>query len=359
MNVAFLMKSVSGYFAACLGSLARLEDINVLVICKEPSPKAPYDITEITPDGAQTQTYRSLPDGQTIATLLREFEVDVVAVSGWRIQAFRFALRKLSSDTLRVLLMDNQWIGTFKQRCGVIIAPRYILSQYDIAFLPGHNQEIFAKKLGFRNHQIWRGLYSCDYERFANHTGPQIVRDNSFLFVGRLAEEKGIGTLAKAYAAYRQESKHPWRLNVYGTGPEGGQLQQMPGVRMNGFVQPRKLPQIYRRGGCFILPSLFEPWGVVIHEATASGLPVICSATCGAAPHLVEDGVNGYLVEPANASELAEAMHRYSSLGRAEQERMSQMSSILASRYTPTRWATLFDQRARETIRRRTLKRFA
>jgi len=44
-------------------------------------------------------------------------------------------------------------------------------------------------------------------------------------------------------------------------------------VHDKGFVQPSDLPNIFAQAGVFILPSRYEPWGVVIGEALASGLP--------------------------------------------------------------------------------------
>ena len=65
------------------------------------------------------------------------------------------------------------------------------------------------------------------------------------------------------------------------------------GVEMLGFVQPDDLPAVLERAGCLVLPSRFEPWGVVVHEAAAAGLPIVCTPVCGAATRLVLDGYNG------------------------------------------------------------------
>lgn len=355
MNVAFLMTSVPGYFAACISSLAALDGTNVLLVCEAPIPAAPYDPAEVTPGGAEVRTFESVPDGPTVVGLLKGFEPDVVVVTGWQVRAFRFALRRLPPGTVRVLMMDNQWLGTVKQWVGVAISPWYLHRLFDIAFLPGHKQEVFANKLGFNNSQIWRGVYSCDYPRFAG--APQPDRQDVFLFVGRFVKEKGVQYLAEAYTAYRRTSENPWGLEVYGTGPEAYRFDGIEGIEKNDFAQPSDLPRVYRRSGCLVLPSLFEPWGAVVHEATSSGLPVICSTACGAAPYLVEDGVNGYLVEPGNAAELTEALQRFSSLEPARRQQMGDMSSRLAARYTPERWASLFRERAERAVSRKSESR--
>jgi glycosyltransferase involved in cell wall biosynthesis len=352
MNIAFLMKSVPGYFSACVETLAAKDQTRVMMICESPAPDAPFDINEVSPNGAELHLYATLPSGKHLRQVVEAFEPDVVVTAGWQIGPFRYVLKHLPAGTLRVLLMDNQWLGTPKQRVGVLIASRYLHPLYDIAFLPGRNQEVFANKLGFRSRQIWRGAYTCDYDLFASGaTGEE--RHRSFVFVGRLVKEKGIGTLADAYARYRDNCSDPWSLDVYGAGPERGVLEEREGVRLLGFAQPSTLPKVYGSAGCFVLPSLFEPWGTVVHEAAAAGSPIICTTACGSAPHLVEDGANGYLVEPRSAEDLSNAMIKFSALPAGARNEMGEMSSVLARRYTPNRWAELFRERAGEALDQR------
>ena len=58
----------------------------------------------------------------------------------------------------------------------------------------------------------------------------------------------------------------------------------------------------------FVLPSRHDGWGVVVNQAIAAGLPVICSDAVGAAADLVSNGVNGYVFPSGNVEQLAEAM---------------------------------------------------
>ncbi len=52
-----------------------------------------------------------------------------------------------------------------------------------------------------------------------------------------------------------------------------------------------------QKSGCFILPSIFEPWAVVIHEFACAGLPIIATEVCGATPHFVINGFNGLSIK--------------------------------------------------------------
>lgn len=110
----------------------------------------------------------------------------------------------------------------------------------------------------------------------------------------------------------------PWEMAGHGglTAPKlppyGGQVGtpggRGPTVFFPGFRQIDELPRFYAHAGCFIHPALEEPWGLVINEAMACGLPVLSSNNVGAAEELVDDDVNGWKFDPANVEELARLM---------------------------------------------------
>lgn len=352
MRCVFLMKTLSGFFSRCIEALASFPDIEILVICEAPRTDAPYEPEEVTPAGVEVRNWNSPPDGQELLKAVSDFDPQVVLICGWEIQPYRHVALKLSGRALRVLYMDNQWLATPKQYLGVATSRLYIHPYFDIAFLPGRNQEVFATKLGFGAGQIWRGACSCDYDRFAGAATAvnEEARRLSFVFVGRLVSEKGVDTLAEAYAGYRSASPNPWGLEIYGTGPMAGLFDGAEGVALKGFVQPRDLAGILSTAGCLVIPSRFEPWGAVIHEATASRLPVICTNRCGAAPHLVEDGANGYVIEPGNPRMLTRALLRISEVDQGELAEMRIVSERLAGRYTPKLWAKNFRTRSIEAI---------
>jgi len=91
--------------------------------------------------------------------------------------------------------------------------------------------------------------------------------------------------------------------------------------------------------GAFILPSRFEPWGVVVQEATAAGLPLICSNKVGASVHLLQDYFNGFSFMSGNSNQLMERMTAVSCMEREEIRRMRLNSSELSKQFSPARWA--------------------
>lgn len=296
---------------------------------------APFDDAELT-EGLDAVGWSAEPDEDLLMRQLEAFQPDVLVVNSWHISAYMKAARRWRGRALRIVVMDHQWHGTPKQWLGRLTRNLYIQPAFDGAFLPGDEQAIFARYLGFKQHEIITGLNTCDDPFF---TGPQDPPQNSFLFVGRLVDTKGVDILAAAYRRYRELVEDPWPLVVAGIGPMDEQLKAVDGVELLGFVTPAELPAVMASTGCLLLPSRFEPWGVVVQEAAAAGQAVVCTSSCGAASRLVLDGYNGRVVTPGRADELAAAMVWVASADPERRREMSVRSSQLALQYTPKRWA--------------------
>ena len=133
------------------------------------------------------------------------------------------------------------------------------------------------------------------------------------LFVARLIGAKGPATLVAAQALLEARGAAPW-LVLVGDGPEAKTLREFTATRrlsrvvFAGSRQPSELPSLYAAADLFVLPSLHEPWGVVVNEAMAAGLPLVLTDRVGAAPDLLQDGVNGRLVPAGDAARLADAV---------------------------------------------------
>ncbi len=348
VRIAILWQRLSGYSHAAFTALGAL-GADVVVHHLAGEAHAPFDEAAIT-QGLRTRAWSGVPDPDEVEAAIAEFDPHALLVSSWHISAYRRAARRRRGRSLRVLCMDNQWWATPKQVLGVATSPLLVRPAYDAAFVPGEQSAAFARRLGFPDERIIRGMYSCDHSRFdgvAERRGDELPA-SAFVFVGRLVAEKGVDVLADAYRAYRELVDDPWPLLVGGVGPESDRLAGIAGVDMLGFVQPHALPDLLARSGCLVLPSRFEPWGVVVHEATSAGLPVVCTSVCGAASRLVLDGYNGVVVSPGDVGGLARALVRISGAADAERTSMSRASRSLALQFTPERWANHVARRVTE-----------
>ena len=135
------------------------------------------------------------------------------------------------------------------------------------------------------------------------------------LYVGRIVREKGIFTLLDALEKLRKQGKDVSLVYV-GEGPLKEDLAKEvlrrklnDRVTLAGFVDEKKLVSLYNSSDVFVLPSHYEPFGMVVLEAMASRIPVVVSDV-GGLSEIVEDGVTGVKVPAYNPSALAEGILR-------------------------------------------------
>jgi len=342
VKVAILWTRLSGYLNACLKELAGRDGVELFVSHQMPSGDAPFDDRQF---GWMTNRlpWRSSTELDGLEQRLRAFAPDILIFAGWHIPAYRTMAKAFANQCWRVMTMDNCWMGTLRQRMSTLIARFYLHPLADAVWLPGERQAVFARKLGFSQRIILRGLYSCDQPAIEV---PHLTRlaegravPRSFLFVGRFVSEKGIDTLAEAYRAYRQATVNPWPLICCGAGPLHSRLTDKPGIQIEGFVQPEQLAALVARAGCLVLPSAFEPWAVVVHEAASAGLLVLASENVGAALHLVQPDYNGFIFAGGDVEGLALLMSRVSAMSNAQLDGMSRNSYSLSRQFSPRRWA--------------------
>ena len=339
LHVAVLWQGMSGYFNACLRSLGATGQVSLRVAYRAPVNDAPFDEAGFS-RFAHEYRWRDKPNRESLSALLGDERLDAVLVCSWNEANYRAFLPELGRQgTTRVLCMDNQWNGTPKQWLGRMTWRQYLRPYYDLVFLPGYRQLQFARRLGFKREHIMRGLYCADTPAFTMPPAWEGERQKTFLFVGRLVPEKGLAILARAYSDYRRSVDDPWPLLIAGAGPQARAFEGIPGVRLLGFLQPGLLPATMWGATALLCPSLFEPWGVVVHEATAAGLIVVCSEAVGAGVHLVQDGYNGFIVPKSETSDLAQAMTALTHAEHSRLESMSRGSILLSKQFSPERWA--------------------
>jgi len=115
-----------------------------------------------------------------------------------------------------------------------------------------------------------------------------------------------------------------------------GNLQpvQHPKIKHCGFVQPENFLAYAQQAGVFVMPSLFEPWGVVLHEFAAMGFPLLASDKVGAIECFLEGNKNGFVV-----NSLKEKMKEMMQLPTEQLNLMGEYSYLLAQKLTPKMWA--------------------
>jgi len=226
---------------------------------------------------------------------------------------------------------------------------------FDFGVAGGKPHARYLAQLGFPPRRIARFYDVVDnvfYQEEAHRARqrPELKRlcglpDCYFLYVGRLSPEKNLSASLRAFARYR-ESGGTWSFVLVGDGPEREALEKqscalglVEHVVFAGLRAAKDTTVYYAFAECFVLPSIREPWGLVVNEAMASGLPLIVSNRCGCCEDLVEAGGNGHLFDPMNDAELAERMLAFSESSREARDKMGKRSLEIIARYSPENWA--------------------
>jgi glycosyltransferase involved in cell wall biosynthesis len=197
----------------------------------------------------------------------------------------------------------SKYIGRFHRRSACVYTPS----------APARDD---LRAMGVKHVQVWgRGV---DIASFSPDRRSQPLRaslgvDQSvvFLHVGRLAAEKGVDVIIRAFALARKLlPARAAKLVVAGTGPEEASLREAagPDVTFLGVLdRARSLPRLYASADAFLFSSLTETLGLVVLEAMASGLPVVATPAGGVADHL-RDNENGIAIGPRDVDGMAKAI---------------------------------------------------
>jgi len=147
--------------------------------------------------------------------------------------------------------------------------------------------------------------YGVDTTRFQ-------ARDESnrgtfrFVFAGLITARKGVPLLIEAWKRLSAMGAELWLIGP--ASPVARRLiPSLPGLRYLGAVPQADMPRLLNQCDAFVFPSFFEGFGLVLLEAMACGLPVI-STNSTAAPDIVTENSDGWIIEPGNLDALISRM---------------------------------------------------
>lgn len=337
MKILYLYAEVMGYTMATIKAMVE-KGAEVHVVHWDEQKLTPYQVVNHDNVHMYPRSTHSLTMLRTLASKLNP---DITVVSGWQDKIYLRVVSELRKQGKIVVSgFDDQWHGRLRQHIAAFLGKfRFFSRYYSHAWVTGVYQYEYARKLGFQKQEILFDLYSADlmlfdsaYEEFLeqkNYNYP-----HKFLFVGRLEPVKGLDCLLRAWRSLDND-RRDWQLYIIGNGSLKEELSNAKDIVIKEFMQPCNLIREVAGSGCFILPSREEPWGVVVHEFAAAGLPIIVSDTVGAASTFLVDGFNGYSFRANNADFLSECMRRVIALSDDQLLFMGKASHELAHRITP------------------------
>jgi glycosyltransferase involved in cell wall biosynthesis len=173
-------------------------------------------------------------------------------------------------------------------------------------------------ELGAAPSRVFRAPHSTNIAPFHAVARERLARGPSdgpttVLHVGRLIPRKGIDRLIRAVASVPPGLSV--RLVLVGGGPQEAELRRLSGdlgiadrVEFRGFVDQPGLPAQYAEADIFAFPTLDDPFGIVVLEAAATGLPCVASPHGGATLDLLRDGESAFVVDPDDTAGWARAL---------------------------------------------------
>jgi len=227
------------------------------------------------------------------------------------------------------------------------------ISECDAFVVPGCSSSLYLQHYGVPPIKIFTAPNAVDIERFYEiaiqaRSSARSIRarrglpSRYFLFSGRLVPEKGIFDLVDAYESLGPSIREHIGLVFAGDGPSFGKLQRYTGklgnVHLLGFLQRDDLARVMAFATGLVLPTHSDTWGLVVNEAMACGLPVVVSRVAGCAADLVQDGWNGFIVNPRERHNLTDVLARLAGDERLC-SRMGQNSLIRIRDFSPQKCA--------------------
>ncbi|RJR35892.1 MAG: glycosyltransferase family 1 protein [Desulfobacteraceae bacterium] len=334
IRVAVVMAWYAPYRVPLLREVARRKEIDLSVIyCARVeagrewklSEKLPFSATFLQPKRITRFEYKhyfgqssSIEYPKGLLTTLRRISPHVVIAYEYHLECMISAIYALMNRCAYVTWSDvteihDAHMGVFR------IVMRKLLLARSKALIGSSSDTLdhICRNFGFPRPRAFLSILSSHLEDFMApaYNDSTATRDDCdtfrLLYVGSLIPRKGIDMLIKAFASFFRAFPHS-SLTIIGSGPEQENLARLvhllgcdAAVEFRRHVPYRSMAQEMARHDVFVLPTRLDVFGLVVAEAMACGLPVICSRNAGAANDLIEG--NGIIIDPDKEEELVHA----------------------------------------------------
>jgi len=281
---------------------------------------------------------------------LNSIKPDVIILGGYSYSACWAAFLWARINSRKIILWSSSNADDRKRTKLKEKLKTFLVGKCDAANVYGQRSRDYLVKLGIQKDRIFITGNTTDNNFYYNQTRklkkdrPALcskcnIPEHNFLYIGRFSPEKNILSLLNAYRRLKAE-KCNWGLILTGAGPQKEDIESfikkyaLKDVYMPGFKQKEEMPLYLAISDVLILPSTYEPWGLVVNEAMASGLPVLVSKKCGCYPNLIKESVNGFSFDPFDENELLNCMKKIIE-NKEHLKKMGESSLDLIKNYTP------------------------
>jgi 1,2-diacylglycerol 3-alpha-glucosyltransferase len=276
---------------------------------------------------------------RSFVRLVKFHQIKVVGISGYGRKEYIAFLILAKLLGLKTILFAESWYArsSFSDKLKGLF-----LSIFCHGFLVSgiRAKEHFIQNLKINPNKIKTGYSVVDNEHFTKKA--KVEKKNEILCIARFSPEKNLGTLISAFT--KSKISETYTLRLIGGGKEHDKLQEIAGnkpIIFENWLSYNQLPNRYRQARVFVLPSIFEPWGLVVNEAMAAGLPIIASVQCGCQPDLVSSE-NGFTFDAENEESLIKLFDQIADLPPEKLEQKGFAGKEIIKGFTPESWAEQF-----------------
>ena len=345
-KILFLFTELSGYMLHCF-KLAKQSGFEIHVINYPINKEAPFEFK--SENVIHLHDRKQFNSKQDILNFIRKLSPLLLLVSGWIDSLYLKIIRENTLKCKKVLIFDTPWENKLKQKIWINIFKHSYLKYFYSVWVPGAKQLQYAKKLGFKEDHIFQGLYSCNFDLFKNIYVESLsikkqIFPKKFLFIGRYIDSKGFNELSKLFIEIINDYNLNWELWCVGTGEKWEDRIVHNKIKHFGFLQPEELKDVISQTGVFVMPSKFEPWGVVLHEMVTSGMPILVSDQVGSIHNFLNNNVNGMSFSYSKKDDFKNKLLKFMHLSDQELLKMGEESVLLSKKTTPSKWVETLNQ---------------
>lgn len=261
--------------------------------------------------------------------------------TGWAYPSFN----SLADEVIRskgkvVSIVDNIRDNSFRQFVGSIYYRLFFKKRFTALWVPGVASKNLCKYLGASDHQIFTGVYAADSSVF-KHNIKISHRPKNILYVGQFIERKSILELISAFNIFLK-SYSDWTITLVGSGPLKKQIPTSSNIIVKDFLQPDLLVREYNNARVFVLASKEEHFGLVVHEATLCGCPLILGPSIGASPDLL-NGINGIQYKNNSVDCIAQSLIEFAGWSENRLLKASEQSLTLSMQFGASNFIKSFN----------------
>jgi len=270
--------------------------------------------------------------------LVRQQKISHVCIPGYGRTAYILMLAWAKLSGRNVLMFAESWYpgGKIKDRF-----KSWLIRNFTSRLLVSGERakHFYSDRMGYPQERILTGYSVVDNEHFADWEGEK-ASPPQLLCVARFSGEKRPLMLIRAFKKSKLAGK--WRLLMVGGGPLKTKMEASSkdaNVALVNWLSYGELPGLYGRASCLVLPSSFEPWGLVVNEAMAAGLPLILSDQVGALPDLLTEDENGWTFPASDEDRLTSVFDQLAETGAERLQEMGLRSKEKVKAYSVESWA--------------------